>query len=116
MSLLRLLIIGFVFWQIYQAQSSFPSDSPFEATSSTFRMVGLIFLAVFALAALNVVYPLIAWGLGKLRERQQTRTPEERFAIPKAEETTATDRHCPGCGASIFDDNAACPWCGHALR
>ena len=116
LSIVRLGIIGYVFWQIYRMQSTFPSDNPFDAFDSTFRMVGLIFLAVFAITLLNFAYPLIAWGINKLRSRQETWTPEERFAIPTAEEPATGDQQCPGCGASLFDDSATCPWCAHTLR
>ncbi|HYH12870.1 MAG TPA: zinc ribbon domain-containing protein, partial [Thermomicrobiales bacterium] len=115
LSILQLALTGFVFWQVYQVQSSFSSASPIESANSTFRTVGLIFIGIFAITALNYVYPLLAWGFGKLRQRQQTWTPEERFAIPTTEQPTSDDRLCPGCGASLFDDSPTCPWCGHQL-
>lgn len=115
LSLLQLALTGYVFWQVFRLQSSFSSGSPFEAANSTFRTVGLIFITVFAITALNIVYPLIAAGIGKLRDRQQTWPPEERFVVPTAGEPPTDDRHCPGCGASLFDDSLTCPWCDHHL-
>jgi hypothetical protein len=117
LNLLQLAIFGFIFWQVYQGMSAGPDDAPAAAFENTFRTMRLIFLGVFASIALNFLYPLAAWGVGKLRERQETRSPQERFVVTDTAEAEPErqSRHCPGCGASLFDDAPTCPWCGHAL-
>ncbi len=117
LNLLQLAIFGLIFWQVYQGMSGDTSDAPGAAFENTFRTMRLIFLGVFASIALNVLYPLAAWGIGKLRERQATWSPDERFSVSQPDEAQPVQqpRHCPGCGASLFDDAPTCPWCGHQL-
>lgn len=42
------------------------------------------------MAALNILYPLGAWGVGRLRERQATWSPEERFSVSQPGTTEPT--------------------------
>ena len=117
LNLLQLAVFGFVFWQVTQAMSTDPGDSPGASFDSTFRTMRLIFLGMFAMIALNILYPLAAWGIGRLRERQETWSPAERFVATDEDEgeQARQPRHCPNCSASLFEDAPACPWCGHLL-
>ncbi len=118
LSLIQLAIFGFIFWQVYQGMSADPSDAPATAFENTFRTMRLIVIGGIAIVALNILFPIAAWGIGKLRDRQATWSPEERFTVTEAadSEPDRQSRHCPGCGASLFDDTPACPWCNHPLR
>ncbi len=117
LNLLQLAVFGFIFWQVWQGMGSGPGDSPAAGFDNTFRTMRLIVIGIIAVTALNIVYPLAAWGIGKLRERQETWSPAERFSVSQAKENEPDQqsRHCPGCGASLFDDAPTCPWCGHQL-
>lgn len=114
LNLLQLAIFGFIFWQVYGAMSGDPADAPATMFDSTFRTMRLIFLGILASIALNLLYPLAAWGIGRLRERQAAWSPDARSVVTDATDDTI-DRHYPGCGASLFDDAPTCPWCGHRL-
>lgn len=57
---------------------------------STFRTMRLIVIGVISMAALNILYPLGAWGVGRLRERQATWSPEERFSVSQPGTTEPT--------------------------
>ena len=116
LSLLQFAIVGIIIWQVTRIQSSFPTDQPFGAVDGMFRAMRLIFFGGIAILALNLLYPLAAWGIGRLRERQETWEPDEPMIQSSAEAPPAESRHCPNCGASLFDDASSCPWCGHALR
>jgi hypothetical protein len=117
LNLLQLAIFGFIFWQVSQGMSADPGGSPGAMFESTFRTMRLIFLGIIAIVALNILYPLAAWGIGRLRERQEIWSPEERFVVTESAdgEPERQPRNCPNCGASLFDDATACPWCGHVL-
>jgi hypothetical protein len=115
LNLLQLAIVGFVFWQVSRAMGADPGDDPAATFDSVYRSIRLIAVAVVAMAALNLLYPLAAWGIGQLRERQRAWNPQRSAVAPPAA-TEPVDAHCPGCGASLFDDAPTCPWCGHALR
>ena len=115
LNLLQLAIFGFIFWQVSRAMSADPGESPGAMFDTTFGTMRLIFLGVVASIALNILYPLAVWGIGRLRDRQAS--PGPRFAVAKSaeREPERQSRHCPGCGALLFDDAPACPWCGHQL-
>ena len=115
LNLLQLAIFGFIFWQVSQGMSADPGEAPGAMFGSTFRTMRLILLGVVASIALNILYPLAAWGIGRLRERQETWSPDERLIVSQATEPDRQPRTCPNCGASLFDDAPACPWCNHAL-
>ena len=115
LNLLQLAIFGFIFWQVYQGMSGDPGDSPATAFDNTFRTMRLIIIGAIATIALNILYPLAAWGVRTLRARQATWSPDERLVVSSPTEPEGQPRHCPGCGASLFDGAPACPWCGHRL-
>lgn len=115
LNILQLGIFALVFWQVSQAFSVDPQTNPGEAFDTTFRTMRIVFLGVLATAALNILYPVAVWGIGRLRERQESWEPEERFVVSQAPSPTR-QASCPNCGASLFDDTPTCPWCGHALR
>lgn len=121
LTVLQLLIAGFIFWQFYQMRSLEPGNSPSDAAQTLddwFRMARLIFFGGIAIVALNILYPVVTWGVGKLRERQQSWEPADRFVVAEADDQdndSGLDATCPSCGASLFGDDPKCPWCGHQL-
>ncbi len=117
LNLLQLAIFAFIFWQVHRGMPADPGEAPGAMFDSTFRTMRLILLGVVASIALNILYPLAAWGIGRLRERQASWSPDERFVLTETgkDEPGQQSRHCPNCGASLFDDAPACPWCGHTF-
>jgi hypothetical protein len=116
LNILQLAIVGFIFWQESRGMSPDPAGAPAAMFDSVFRSMRLIFLGIIAMAALNVLYPLAAWGIRRLRERQETWDQEERFVVSQTEPVNQRQSTCPNCGASLFEDAPACPWCNYPLR
>lgn len=116
LSLLQFAIIGYIFWRFYQSEAFDPNSNPTGFSTGISDLFPVIFFGIIALFALNLLYPLVAWGIGKLRQRQAAREPEERFVVSRPRQRSdRQDRICPNCGASLFDDSSTCPWCGHPL-
>jgi hypothetical protein len=118
LNILQLAIGAYVAWQ-FQRSGLFDQnrDAVMPPMEDFFRLFQITFLGVFAILALRflrVLAPMVSWGVEQIRRQRAKPDLSERIGIAQRAEQQASAQ-CPTCGASLFDDAPACPWCGHPL-
>lgn len=119
LNILQLAIGAYIAWQ-FQRSGLFDQnrDAVMPPMEDFFRLLQLTFLGVFAILALRflrVLAPMVSWGVEQVRRQRAKPDLSERLRIAQPTEQHI-EAHCPNCGASLFEDSATCPWCGHPLR